>query len=92
MSTRISAGKDGGYLLTGDLTIRGTTRSVTLDVEPLAPAVTDPWGNVKRGASAHGSINRKDFGLGWNVALEAGGVLVGEEVKIELDVELALRK
>lgn len=92
VSTRVSRAKDGGYLLTGDLTIRGTTKSVTLEVESLSAAATDPWGNVKRGASAKGSINRKDFGLGWNVALEAGGVLVGEEVKIELDVELTLRK
>ncbi len=78
--------------VTGDLTIRGTTRPVTLNVESLAPAVTDPWGNTKRGATAHAKIHRKEWGLAWNVGLEAGGVLVGEEVSIEIEVELLKRK
>ena len=78
--------------MTGDLTIRGVTRPVTLDVDPLPPAVTDPWGNTKRGATAHARINRKDWGLRWNLGLEAGGVVVGEEVAIELEVELLERK
>ena len=92
VSTKVEKGKDGGFLLTGNLTVRGTTRSVTLEVEPLTPSIADPWGNVKRGTSAKTSINRKDFGLAWNVALETGGILVGEQVSIEIDVELAKKK
>lgn len=85
--------ESGGRLkVTGDLTIRGTSRSVTLDVDSLEPPVTDPWGNVKRGASARTTINRKDWGLEWNVTLEAGGVLVGDQVQVELEVELQRRK
>lgn len=72
----------------GDLTIHGQTRDVILDVEDFSQTVTDPWGNTRRGASATTTINRKDFGLTWNKALEAGGVVVGEEVRISLEVEL----
>jgi polyisoprenoid-binding protein YceI len=82
----------GGLRVSGDLTIRGTTRALTLEVDPLPPAVADPWGNTKRGATAHTKINRKDWGLQWNLALEAGGVVVGDEVAIELEVELLGRK
>lgn len=73
--------------LTGDLTLRGVTRTVTLDVEPLG-LVKDPWGNQRAAYSATGVINRHDFGLNWNAALEAGGVMVGPEVKIALEVQL----
>jgi polyisoprenoid-binding protein YceI len=79
---------DEMYELTGDLTIKDVTKSVTLTVE-YGGIMTDPWGNVKAGFSLSGKINRKDFGLNWNAALEAGGVLVGEEVKISGDIELA---
>ena len=78
---------DDMYELTGELTIKEVTKSVTLSVE-FGGIGTDPWGNVKAGFSINGKINRKDFGLNWNAALEAGGVLVGEEVKISGDVEL----
>ena len=78
---------DDLYELTGDLTIKDVTKSVTLSVE-FGGVMADPWGNVKAGFSINGKINRKDFGLNWNAALEAGGVLVGEEVKISGDVEL----
>lgn len=72
----------------GDLTIHGVTKEVVLAVEgPTAPA-KDPWGNERIGASASTKIKRTDFGLVWNVALEAGGILVGEDVKIALDVSL----
>ena len=71
----------------GDLTLHGETRAVTLDVEEFSPTIIDPWGNTRRGASASTTINRKDFGLTWNKALEAGGVVVGEEVRISLEVE-----
>jgi polyisoprenoid-binding protein YceI len=91
-STAVKPRRDGSLEVTGDLTIRGTTRPVTLEVEALEPAVSDPWGNTKRGAFARTSINRKDFGLTWNVALEAGGVLVGEQVDIEIEVELVAAK
>ena len=73
--------------MTGDLTIHGVTREVTFDVEGPTPETKDPWGKTRIGASATAKINRKDFGLVWNVALEAGGVLVGEDVKLTLDVQ-----
>lgn len=72
----------------GELTIRGQTKMVTLVVEDFSHVVIDPWGNTRRGASASTTINRKDFGLTWNKALEAGGVVVGDEVRITLEVEL----
>ena len=81
------AGPDG-LKITGDLTIHGTTREVTLEVDGPTPPLKDPWGNTRIGASASTKINRKDFGLVWNQALETGGVLVGDEIRINLDVEL----
>ena len=72
----------------GDLTIRGTTREVTLDVADFTPAIKDPWGKMRRGATATTTISRKDFGLTWNALLEGGGVAVGDEVRISLDIEL----
>ena len=77
-----------GLKVTGDLTIRGTTREVTLDVEGPTPPMKDPWGFTRVGASATTKINRKDFGLIWNQALETGGFVVGDEIKITVDVEL----
>ncbi len=74
------------YRLTGQLTIRGISREVSLDVE-FGGTGTDPWGNEKAGFSISGQINRKDFDLNWNAALEAGGVLVGEEVKFSAEVQ-----
>ena len=71
----------------GDLTIHGVTREVTLDVEGPTAQIKDPWGNVKMGSAATTVINRKDFGLTWNKALEAGGWVVGDEVTIQLDIE-----
>ncbi|HEV2275596.1 MAG TPA: YceI family protein [Acidobacteriaceae bacterium] len=79
-------GKDGGKII-GDLTIHGVTREVTLDVEGPEPEAKDPWGNLRIGASATAKISRKEFGLTWNAALETGGVLVGDEVKITIDVQ-----
>ncbi|NLV23939.1 MAG: YceI family protein [Deltaproteobacteria bacterium] len=76
----------------GDLTLHGVTREVELLVSGPTPAVTDPWGNTRRGAQATTIINRKDFGLAWNKALETGGLLVGEEVDIVIDVELVREK
>ncbi len=84
-----SARKSGdGLVLVGDLTIRGVTHEVSLTVEEITQEGKDPWGNTRIGGSAHTKIKRSDFGLTWNAALEAGGVLVGDEVKIALEVEL----
>lgn len=88
-SKRVRKGKGASLLVTGDLTIRGVTRETTLEVEGIgAPEVRDPWGNLKRGASATTKINRKDFGMTFNIPLGGGGVVVGDEVSIALDVEL----
>jgi len=74
--------------IVGDLTIRDVTREVELAVEDFSQTVIDPWGNTRRGASASTQINRSDYGLTWNKALETGGVVVGDEVHISLEVEL----
>jgi polyisoprenoid-binding protein YceI len=87
-SKRVVKNSDGSLQLVGDLTIHGVTRETAFTLEGPTPAAKDPWGNVRRGASASVKINRKDFGLTWNTALETGGVLVGDEVKITLDVEM----
>ncbi len=79
---------NGALKVTGDLTIHGITRTVVLNVAPFSKESKDPWGNLRRGTSASTTINRKDFGLVWNQALETGGVAVGEEVNISLEVEL----
>ena len=81
------AGKDK-LKVTGDLTLHGITKEVVLEVEGLTRESKDPWGNIRRGAVASTKINRKDFGLLWNKALETGGVVVGEEVIISLEVEM----
>jgi polyisoprenoid-binding protein YceI len=88
-SRKVTPNGDGEWKVAGDLTIHGVTKEVTLDVEGPTAEVKDPWGNTKAGISASTKINRKDFGLTWNVALETGGVLVGEEVQITLEAELA---
>lgn len=82
VSTEVSADS-----MTGDLTIKGVTRPVTFDLEFVGTSA-DPWGGRRAGFEASTTINRKDFGLTWNVAVEGGGVLVGEKVQITLDVEL----
>src|SRR5690606_14104933 len=71
--------------VTGDLTMRGVTKPVTLDVE-FAGAATDPWGNTRVGLEGSATVNRKDWGINWNAALEAGGVLVSEKVTIEFEI------
>ena len=86
-STKIERKGEGEYAVTGDLTIHGVTKPVTFAVEgPSAPG-KDPWGNTRIGLTASAKINRKDFGLNWNAALETGGFLVGEEVHITLEVQ-----
>jgi len=86
-SARINHAADADLAVTGDLTIRGVTRPVTFTVEGPTPPAKDPWGNTRLGLSASTTINRKDFGLTWNTALETGGILVGDEVTITLDVQ-----
>ena len=84
--------KGGRAEVTGDLTIRGTTRPVTLEVEGPTPEHTDPWGGRRIGATARTKIKRSDFGMTWNNVLEAGGVLVGDEITIDIDVSLVRQK
>ncbi|MFA9186860.1 YceI family protein [Flavobacterium magnesitis] len=80
--------KDGDdYELVGDLSLRGVTKSVKLATE-FSGLMKDPWGNTKAGLNISGKINRKDWGLNWNSALEAGGVLVGEEVRLNIELQL----
>jgi polyisoprenoid-binding protein YceI len=79
---------DGDYVLFGDLTINGVTRQVEFDLE-FEGVNVDPWNNTKAGFTAATEINRKDFGLEWNVTLETGGVLVGDKVKVQLDIQAA---
>jgi polyisoprenoid-binding protein YceI len=86
-STRVSLVRDGELAVEGDLTIRGITRKVVFTVEGPTPPAKDPWGNTRVAVSATTKINRKDFGLTWNTALETGGILVGDEVTITLDVQ-----
>ena len=86
-STRIEKKDDEIFILHGDLTIRDVTQPITLDVE-LGGIGKDPWGNQKAGFSITGKIKRTDYKLNWNAALETGGVLVGEEVKINAEVQL----
>lgn len=89
-STKVERVGDDRLKITGDLTIRDTTREVSLDVQELG-RVKDPWGSERAGFAASTEINRRDFGLTWNQALETGGVLVGDRVSITLETELVLQ-
>lgn len=87
-STKVEQVSPGKLKVTGDLTIRGTTKSVVLDVDgPTAP-VKDPWGNQRAAASATTKVNRQDYGVKWNAKLDNGGVVVGDDVNIIIDVEM----
>jgi len=87
-SKRVEKAGDGTLKMTGDLTIRGVSKEVVLTVEGPTPAIKDPMGNSRVGGQAATRINRKDFGLVWNKVLETGGVVVGDEVEITIDVEI----
>jgi len=90
-SKRIASG--GGKLqVIGDLTIHGTTREVTLDVDGPTPELSDPWGNSRRGISATTTINRRDFNLTYNNLLKTGEAVVGDNVKIQIDAEMVKKK
>lgn len=85
-ATAFNKQSKGEYELVGDLTLHGVTKSVKLDAE-YSGQMKDPWGNTKAGFALNGKINRKDWGLNWNSALETGGVLVGEEVKLVIELQ-----
>lgn len=86
-STSLKKESDDEYKLTGDMTIHGVTKPVTLDVE-YGGTVKDPYGNIKSGFTVKGKINRKDFGLGWNAVTEAGGVVVSEDVRLNAEIQM----
>ena len=88
VSRKVAKNGPDSLKVTGDLTIHGITREVVLDVDGPTPAVRDPWGGTRRGATAATRISRKDFGLTYNKVLETGGVVVGDEIAISLEVEL----
>ena len=88
VSRKVVAAGAGHLKVTGDMTLHGVTKEVVLDVEGPTPDSKDPWGNIRKGATATTKINRKDFGLLWNAALETGGVVVGDDVIITLEIEL----
>jgi polyisoprenoid-binding protein YceI len=88
VSKKVARAGQDRLKVTGDLSLHGVTREVVLDVEGPSQESKDPWGNTRRGASASTTINRKDFGLVWNKALETGGVAVGDEVSITLEIEM----
>lgn len=87
-SKKVEAAGEGKFKVTGDLTMHGVTKEVVLDVTGSTKPIKDPMGKMRLGGSATTKINRKDFGLAYNKALETGGVLVGEEVDITIDVEM----
>ncbi|HUW78756.1 MAG TPA: YceI family protein [Candidatus Nanopelagicaceae bacterium] len=89
ISTGLKA-QGSDYSMDGDLTIKGVTKPITLALEVLG-VNKDPWGNLKAGFAASTKVNRKDFGIEWNAPLEAGGVLVGDEVTLNLDIQAALQ-
>ena len=88
VSSTVKKVGNGTLKVYGKLTLHGVTRDVVLDVEGPTREYKDPWGNIKRGATAVAKINRKDFGLTWNKAVESGGVVVGDEITIALEIEL----
>lgn len=90
-SKSVTAAGSDSFNVTGDLTMHGATKEVALKVTGLSGETKDPWGNMRRGCEASAKISRKDFGLTWNATIEAGGVMISDEVDILLDVEM-LRK
>ena len=87
-STKVEKKDEGEYAVTGDLSLNGVTKPETFDVT-FEGQGKDPWGNEKAGFSAEGTLNRSDYGLTWNAALETGGVLVGDKVKVSLEIQAA---
>ena len=91
-SKKVEKAGDGKLKVTGDLTIRGVTKEVVLDVDGPAASIKDPWGNTKSGASATTKINRQDFGVKWSKTIDGGGLVVSDDVTISIDVELVQKK
>lgn len=92
VSKRWSRTANGTLKVSGDLTMHGITRAVVLDVAPFSPETRDPWGNTRRGTTAKATINRKDFGIDWNKNLDTGGLMIGDQVEISLEIEMILSK
>jgi polyisoprenoid-binding protein YceI len=90
-STKVEKAGEGKLKVTGDLTMKGVTKSVALEVSGPTAEIKDPWGNTRRGLQARGKLNRQDFGLTWSKVVEAGPV-VGDEISIEIDAELVKAK
>ena len=86
-STKVEPAVTGKWKLIGDLTLHGVTKPIVLEVDGPAPPIKDPYGKTRAGASASTKIDRKDFGLTWSKALEAGGVMVGDDVSISIEIE-----
>jgi polyisoprenoid-binding protein YceI len=91
-STKVEKKGDDQFAVTGDLTIHGVTKSVILDVSEISEQAKDPWGNARIGASAKTKVKRSDFGLTSNAALEAGGFMIGDDVKLDFEIELVKAK
>jgi polyisoprenoid-binding protein YceI len=91
-SKKVEQAGAGKLKITGDLTIRGVTKEVVLDVDGPSAAVKDPWGNQRAAANATTKVNRQDFGVKWNATMDNGGVVVGDEVSITIDVEMTKAK
>lgn len=87
-SKKIKPSKNGNFGVTGDLTIHGVTKEVTLAADSLTKPINDPWGKTRMGATAHTTINRKNFGVNFNKTLDSGGAIVGDDVHINLEIEL----
>ncbi len=87
-SKKITSTGSDSFSVVGDLTVRGTSKEVTLKVEDVSEEGKDPWGLMRRGATASTTINRKDFGVTFNMALETGGFVVGDDIQISIDVEM----
>jgi polyisoprenoid-binding protein YceI len=87
VSKKVMKGDPGKLKITGDLILHGVTREITVDLEGPTPEIKDPWGNFRRGASGTGKIDRRDFGITWNKSLAAGGLVMGNEVTIYVEVE-----
>ena len=92
VSKKVARNGNDKLKVTGDLTLHGVTKTVVLDVEGPTAESKDPWGSIRTGATATTKISRKDFGLVWNKALETGGVAVGDEITITLEIEMVKAK
>ena len=92
VSKRWSRAANGKLKVSGDLTMHGVTRTVVLNVAPFSKETRDPWGNTRRGTTATATINRKDFGIDWNKGLDTGGLMIGDQVEITLEIEMTLSK